>query len=89
MKPDEIKFLTQFYNEMMLSRKNNTRVTPREIINRKDFYMHHKRAWYLLSKWGSKGWYEYGITEDSGWLTPEGIKYVESMTSQNATPSFN
>lgn len=35
--------------------------------------MHPKRGMYLLGKWASKGWWEYGVTLRSGWLTPEGI----------------
>ena len=50
---------------------------PRDIINASDFYMHHKRAWYLLQKWCSKGWYDYGVTLDLGWLTDEGKEIAQ------------
>ena len=30
------------------------------------------RVYYLLSKWGRKGWYDYGVNVLCGWLTPEG-----------------
>ncbi len=31
-----------------------------------------KRCWYLLEKWVDKGWYDFGVTLDLGWITPEG-----------------
>jgi hypothetical protein len=30
-----------------------------------------KQAWRTLEKWDAKGWYEWGVTMDLGWLTPE------------------
>jgi len=47
----------------------------REIINTPKFPIHYKRAWYLLEKWTCRGWYEYGVTLDLGWMTPEGMKH--------------
>lgn len=41
----------------------------RDIINRPDCPVPHKRAWYLLSKWNARGWYEYGVTLDLGFFT--------------------
>lgn len=63
MKLDERDFLIKLY---IRGKK------PREVINEEDFRLHHKRAWHLLSKWTDKGWYEYGVSLDLGWLTPEG-----------------
>jgi hypothetical protein len=34
------------------------------------------RARYLLDKWTAKGWYEYGVSLDLGWLTPSGRSVV-------------
>ena len=48
--------------------------TPRDIINEDDFPINYKRAWYLLGKWTDKRWYEYGVSLDLGWVTPEGTK---------------
>lgn len=64
MKDDEKQFLLDILNRG---------ITPRDIINEPDFYMHHKRAWYLLEKWSDKGWYDWGISMDLGWLTEDGI----------------
>lgn len=44
--------------------------TVREVIARTDIAP--KRAWYLLEKWGSRRWYDWGVTVDLGWLTDEG-----------------
>jgi hypothetical protein len=32
-----------------------------------------KRACYLFEKWTSKGWYDYGVSVDMGWLEAEGV----------------
>lgn len=31
-----------------------------------------KQMWATLEKWCRKGWYEYGVTLDLGWLTEAG-----------------
>lgn len=31
-----------------------------------------KRAWYYCDKWSDKGWYEWGVVCDLGWLTQKG-----------------
>lgn len=55
-------------------------LTPRKIINLNRHRINHKRAWYLLSKWEKKGWYEYGTTLDLGWMTEKGNKvYLEMI----------
>lgn len=71
MKEDERHFLLDLY----------TRAKPRDLINSSDFYMNHKRAWYLLDKWSNKGWYDYGVTLDLGWLTSKGIAKAEEIIS--------
>ena len=37
----------------------------------------YKRVAYLASKWCSRGWYNYGVTVDLGWLTDEGHAAAE------------
>ena len=32
-----------------------------------------KREVYILDKWSGKGWWDYGVTLRSGWLTEKGI----------------
>lgn len=88
MKDDEKQFLLTIYEEsknlvpvnifgitMTYQPKNR----PRDIINRPDFPIHHKRAWYLLEKWTDKGWYEFGVTLDLGWLTEKGEAVAEAV----------
>jgi hypothetical protein len=48
--------------------------TPRDIINEHNFPIPQKRAWYLLEKWCKKGWYDYGVNLELGWITEEGNK---------------
>ena len=31
-----------------------------------------KRCLYILDKWVSKGWFEYGVSLGTGWLTDKG-----------------
>jgi len=88
MKDDEKRFLKDVYNASLDIVVKKTfgftteapRYTPRDIINQPDFYMHYKRAWYLLQKWSDKGWYDYGVTLDLGWLTDKGKEAAKAVT---------
>jgi hypothetical protein len=73
MKIYEKKFLIDVF-----SRCRNG-VSPRDIINEENFDMHYKRAWYLLDKWTRKGWYDYGVTLDLGWLTEKGKEKARQL----------
>ncbi|MGG3454227.1 hypothetical protein [Paenibacillus rhizolycopersici] len=93
MKNDEKKLLILVNNECgketgeMIRLFNITypeKVSPRDLINRESFDMHHKRAWYLLDKWSRKRWYEYGVTLDLGWLTNEGKKKAQELIAEEA-----
>jgi hypothetical protein len=35
--------------------------------------MNHKRGLGILEKWTEKGWWDYGVSVRSGWITYEGI----------------
>jgi hypothetical protein len=54
-------------------------VPPREIINSPNCTINHKRAYYLLEKWCGKGWYDYGVSLDLGWLTNKGINKAKEL----------
>lgn len=84
MKDDEKQFLIEIHQQCRCYYPQHTQEgnTPRDIINSPGFFMHYKRAWYLLEKWCDKGWYEYGVTLDLGWLTPEGIQAVKAGDGQ-------
>lgn len=49
----------------------NGKLSPRDVVHLLDGVIHHKRCWYYLAKWGSLGFYDYGVTEDLGWFYPE------------------
>lgn len=51
----------------------------REII--KENGWNWKRCAYLLEKWSSKGWYEYGVSVDLGWLETKGKEVAETLLS--------
>jgi len=74
MKPDERYFLKRMQLEVGLAPFRAKDKTSRDIIGEDGFPLHIKRAWYLLKKWHGKGWYEYGVTLDLGWMTEEGMK---------------
>ena len=45
--------------------------TIRNIINIFGYLgFSHKQLWRYLEKWCSKGFYDYGVTLDLGWLYP-------------------
>jgi hypothetical protein len=79
-KDDEKYFWNRIKTETRIEDSNSVgnllqyeRKTPRDLINEPDFPIHHKRAWYLLQKWSDKGWYDYGVALDLGWVTEEGM----------------
>lgn len=37
-----------------------------------------KRLRYLLGKWSVRGWYDYGVCVDRGWLTLEGTEHLKN-----------
>lgn len=88
MKPDEQRFLIDLYRASLEVEPKHAfgvycgmqpKLRPRDIINGDNFYMHYKRAWYLLEKWTNKGWYSYGVTLDLGWLEPKGIEKAKEL----------
>jgi hypothetical protein len=78
MKDDERRFLIWIKNNVGSPYTNPplTGTSVRELINRPDFFMNYKRAWYVLGKWADKGWYEYGVSLDLGWLTDKGMDVI-------------
>jgi hypothetical protein len=51
----------------------------REII--RELGMNEKRAAYICLKWANKGWYDYGVSCLSGWLTTEAPVLLSEETS--------
>ena len=86
MKEDEKWFLLELYkhcrNIYEYPHYPPERKTPRELINTEGFPMNYKRAWYLLEKWSGKGWYNYGVTLDLGWLEEEGAVVAERLIEE-------
>lgn len=41
-----------------------------------------KRQYYLLDKWTDKGFWEFGVSMRSGWLTPEGKEKLMSVKGE-------
>jgi hypothetical protein len=40
-----------------------------------------KRAAYLLGKWADRGWYDYGVSLDLGWLTASGVVKARELAA--------
>ena len=64
MKPDEAELLRRMKEGMSLPR--GKRPWPRQIAQ--EIGMHPKRLWSICEKWARKGFYEYGVSCDLGWL---------------------
>jgi len=63
-----------FLNALLAAHDNQleTRSEVRLVIE--SYPMPWKRKRFLLrDKWSDRGWWNYGVTWASGWLTPEGI----------------
>lgn len=39
-----------------------------------------KRVAYICEKWSRKGWYDYGVTVDLGWLEQPGREAAARLT---------
>lgn len=72
MKSDELQFA-----KAVLNKAEDKHV--REVIA--DLDIPEKRALYLLTKWDSKHWYDYGVTIDLGWLTPLGVEKLTEIVN--------
>ncbi len=77
MKPDEIALL------LAIATADCPRngATVRDVVS--DLRLHPKRARYLLEKWTRKGYYNYGVSLDMGWLTANG-KRVAALVKELA-----
>ena len=64
MKPDEAKLLKGIQDGK-----------PPKVVAA-DLGMHEKRLQYILLKWTDKGWWDYGVSARTGWLTDKGIAQV-------------
>ena len=80
MKEDEKWFLKQIYDKCRNGFIGKSGLSPRDIINSDECKnkIHYKRCWYLLDKWAEKGWYDCGVADDLGWLTPKGIEVAKN-----------
>lgn len=70
MKPDERALLTAIYQQ-------TERMMPHYHAER--LGIPPNRAHYLYLKWTGKGWYEYGVSARSGWLTAKGLEAVKQL----------
>ena len=74
MKPDEAIFLKACQAQCPpYSPGRDLKATrfPRDVYNESG--LNGKRACAILDKWSSKGWYDYGVSVDLGWMTSKGM----------------
>lgn len=74
MKQDERDFLLAVYQK-----PNEKPRTIGEALG-----LDQNRIAYLCGKWADKGWYEFGVAVDMGWLTREGREAAEGLSSTTA-----
>ena len=56
-------------------------VMPRVICNQVGQY---KQNWYYLDKWTRKGWYNYGVCADMGWLEEKGKAVARELLEEKS-----
>lgn len=71
MKEDERYFLKLMQARCSLMRL--PRESPRVIIADPACPVVERRATRILEKWARKGWYDYGVSLDTGWVTAQGM----------------
>ena len=54
-------------------------LSPRDIAE--EIGMCEQRARFIFRKWECRGWYEYGVALDLGWLTPAGCKRAAELAA--------
>lgn len=83
MRDDEKRFLVDIYRRCHNGYMKKDGMSVKELIQEDGFYMHYKRALYLLEKWSRKGWYEWGVSIRVGWLQPEGIEKAKTLIAES------
>ncbi len=63
MKIDEQRLLVKLASR-------TTETTVRDVIS--ELGMNTNRGCYICQKWAERGWYDYGVSVDLGWLTDAG-----------------
>lgn len=80
MKYDERAFLLILYSAgHILGTPARKRVDDVRTLALRCFAGRLKRARCILSKWTKKGWYDYGVALDLGWLTELGAAEAEKI----------
>lgn len=80
MKPDEKEFLLALFVEAekpLMVRKPTREVGAGVGIP-------PRRVAYICEKWSRKGWYNYGVSVDMGWLEAPGLEAARGLTAEGA-----
>lgn len=75
MKSDEKQFMKEVLKNETLSTAKKRSI--RQIIE--ELPINKKRANYILEKWTSNGWYDWGVSIDMGWIEKDKYKEMEML----------
>ena len=73
-KPDELKLM----RAVLANGGRNVATTAPHFLHQQ-LGIPENRATYLFHKWTGKGWWDWGVTPRTGWLTPEGRTAMAEM----------
>lgn len=81
MKPDEIKFFIAMVGYGRILGTRNDGIPTRCIMGILSNYIPWKRMDYYLEKWTGLGFYNYGVSLETGWLELDNLpeRYKELL----------
>ncbi len=74
IKPDEEMFF--FMCKGLCGQQQPDRTLVKDLILTPGFPIHPKRAMMMLEKWTDRGWWEYGVSLWTGWMTDKAYFYA-------------
>ena len=81
MKPDEVLLMTELARMQLPDC-----VRPNKYAFATDvgalLDIHPKRTNYLLLKWTDMGWWDYGVSARTGWLTAKGLEKANELQNR-------
>ncbi len=80
VKPDEIRMMRR-----MLEMERDFRggsVVEQDCLSEAEWAELSSRWAYVLDKWTRKGWWEYGVSLRTGWLTDAGYEALPRMIAE-------
>lgn len=76
IKLDEANLLLAIYEQNLSTTALDTFLTTYDLPSR--------RLCYILNKWATRGWLEYGVSPQCGWLTEQGKTAARALKTNGA-----